>query len=147
MKTTTSLLLLLSVLVVSSCQGGDEGTEPTDGAAILQVVNNSGGDIDHVDVGSVTFRNPLSECEGTGCSTPFFDVSEGSHPVTVYQTATSPPDSLGSIGGFVAGRQYALNIRSISGSYCAELWNRPRNTNGPVFNDDTTRVLVSSSCS
>jgi len=157
MKTTTLLLLLLSGVVVSSCQSGDEATTPIEEAPGLQVVNNSGGRIDHVTVGSVTFTQNLSYntslfstdngsfC-GDGCSTGFSDVSEGSHPVTVYQTATSTPVSLGSSGSVVAGGFYAVNIRSMSGSYCAELWDRTGNTS-PIFNNDAVRVLLSSSCS
>ena len=141
MKTTTLVLLLLSGLVVSSC----DLITPTEEAPQVQVVNSSDGLIDHVDVGSVTFRGPLSDCTG-GCSTGFSDVLEGSQPVTVYHTATSIPVSLGSIGPLVAGSRYAVNIRSISGGYCAELWDRTGNTD-PIFNDDTTRVLLSSSCS
>ncbi len=138
MKTTTLLLPLLSGLVVSSCE------LTTLGAPRVQVVNSSDGLIDHVDVGSVTFRGSLSDCSG-GCSTGFTDMSEGSHPVTVYQTATSSPVSVGSIGPLAAGLSYAVNIRSTSASYCAELWDRTGNTT-PIFNEDATRVLVSSSC-
>ena len=108
-----------------------------------QVVNNSGGPIDHVNVGNVRFSNNLSAC-GDGCSTGFSDVSEGTNTVVVFQTATSTPVSLGALGSFAAGNQYAVNIRNVSGNYCGELWKK-RGTNS-TFNSDTTRVLIASSC-
>ncbi|MBI5755878.1 MAG: hypothetical protein HZA12_03045 [Nitrospirae bacterium] len=120
-----------------------------------QVANNSGGRIDHVNVGNVSFSENLSYntslyttdngsyC-GDGCSTGFLDVPDGTNNVVVYQTATSTPVSVGSLGSFVAGNHYAVNIRNVSNSYCAELWQKLDTTTH--FNDDTTRVLISTTC-
>jgi hypothetical protein len=106
-------------------------------------------------VGNVTFTQNLSYntsfltaddgsyC-GDGCSTGYFDVVAGTNNVTVYATATSAGVSIGSLGSFDAGNNYAVNIRKVSGNYCAELW-RKLDTN-TIFNGDTTRVLISSSC-
>ena len=124
-------------------------------APITQVTNSSGGRINHVNVGNVTFSDNLSYnvglytfdngsyC-GDGCSTAFSDVSEGTNNVVVYQTATSTPVSVGSLGSFVAGKAYSVTIRTVSGSYCAELWHK-LDTN-LIFNNDTTRVLIATTC-
>lgn len=108
-----------------------------------QVVNNSGGLIDHVNVGNVTFTEIISSCDG-GCSTGFLAVAERTNNVVVYQTATSNPVSVGSLGLFVAGNDYAVNIRNVNASYCAELWQRLDTST--EFNNDTTRVLIGTTC-
>lgn len=73
-------------------------------------------------------------------------MAEGTNTITVKQTSTSASVSVGSLGSFQKGisKNYAVNIRKVSGSYCAELWQRlDTNFN---FDDDTTRVLISTTC-
>ena len=96
-----------------------------------------------MNVGSVTFSENLSYCSD-GCSTGFSDVAEGTNTITVKQTSASASVSVGSLGSFQKGNSYAVNIRTVNGSYCAELWQR-LNT-APFFNNDTTRVLISTTC-
>jgi len=105
-------------------------------------VNNSGGAIDHVFVGNVTFTENLSLCGG-GCSTGFPTVAEGTNSIVVYQTATSSAVSLGSLGPFSVGKAYAVNIRNVGG-YCAELWQMIDTST--VFNSNTTRSLIGTTC-
>ena len=109
-----------------------------------QVVNNSGDRIDHVDIGNITLSENLSDC-GNGCSTGFPGVAEGTNEIAVYQLATSTPVSVGALGPFMADHSYAVNIRYISGRYCAELWQRPEPST--VFNEDTTKLLIGTTCS
>ena len=48
------------------------------------------------------------------------------------------------LGPFERSRFYAVNVRKVSGRYCAELWQRKETSQ--KFNDDTTRLLVMTSC-
>jgi hypothetical protein len=50
---------------------------------------------------------------------------------------------LGDLGPFQRNWHYSVNIRN-EGSYCAELWHRLQTST--TFNDDTTRVLITSNC-
>lgn len=160
MDTTASHLkagfvLFLLGAFLAGCEKGDKGTitDPTSGnSPSAEVVNNSGGRIDHVNVGNITFTKNLSYntvkyltdngsyC-GDGCSTENIYVTEGASVVTVSQTATSGAVQVGSLGPFQKGKSYAVNVRKLNASYCAELWQRPQ-ASGP-FNDDATRVLIS----
>jgi N-acetylneuraminic acid mutarotase len=118
--------------------GGDGGPANP----IAQVVNNTGGPLFQATVGGVTFTENLSFC-GDGCSTGFIDVPAGSNQLAVQQSAPSAPTTIGSLGNFANGNKYAVNIRNVGG-YCAELWQR-FDTN-PIFNSDTTRTLVATTC-
>lgn len=162
MKTFKFASLLLLSLVITACgvgknqsnssgNGNNGNTKPPS----VQVVNNSGGRIDRVIIGAVTFTQNLSYntslypsdngsyC-GDGCSTGFFDIVTGSNNVAVYATSASVQVSLGALGAFDTGNSYAVNIRKVGGNYCAELWKR-LNTNS-IFNSDTTRVQISTTC-
>ena len=123
---------------------GIEKAQPPWGetAPKAQVVNNSGDLLYQVNVGDVVFTEHLSDC-GSGCSTGFIDVVEGTNDIVVYQSETSIGESLGSVGQFQKSNNYAVNIRNVDG-YCAELWQR-FDTSG-TFNDDTTRVLIDTGC-
>lgn len=88
----------------------------------------------------------LTSRGSSGGSTGFSYVAEGTNTITVKQTSTSASVSVGSLGSFQKGisKNYAMNIRTVSGSYCAELWQRlDTNSN---FDDNTTRVLISTTC-
>lgn len=149
MKTMVSafqagVTLLLLGACMSGCASEGETSNPITGKApSAQVVNNAGDLLSNVTVGSVTFTENMSYC-ATGCSSSFHDVAEGSLAITVNQTATSGAVQAGSLGSFQKNTSYAVNIRKGSGKYCAELWQRL--DTAPFFNNDTTRVLLSSSC-
>jgi hypothetical protein len=119
------------------------------------VVNNSGGRIDHVTVGAVTFSDNLSYNKslypadngtycGDGCSTGFKDVAEGSSNVVVHQTAGSSGVTVGSLGAFAVDTAYAVNIRSTGSGYCAELWQRAETEK--IFNEATARTRIATTC-
>lgn len=149
-------ILLPLGMLLSGCPS-DITTKPqvADLPATAQVANNSGGRIDHVNVGNVTFTQNLSYnttqygsdngsyC-GDGCSTGFTEVAEGTGAITVSQTTTSGAVQLGSLGPFQKNKYFSVNIRRVNGNYCAELWLKLDTST--IFNLDTTRVLVSSTC-
>jgi hypothetical protein len=136
---------LLMALPAAACFGAGG----TASAPIAQVVNNSGGNLYQVNIGNVTFTENLGTFGtcliyyGGGCSTAFSTVAEGTNSIVVYQTATFSGASVGSLGPFSIGNSYAVNIRNVGG-YCAELWQRLDSSG--VFNSDTTRVLVGTTC-
>lgn len=145
----TGCILLLFGAFIAGCGI----TNPTsDKSPSTEVVNNSGGRIDHVNVGNVTFTENLSYnttkygtdngsyC-GDGCSTRSLHVAEGTSAITVSEMATSGAVQVGSLGSFQKDKSYAVNVRKVNSSYCAELWQR-LDASGP-FNDDATRVLIS----
>jgi len=132
-----------------------ESSPTFDKSSSAQVVNNSGGRIDHVNIGSVSFSDNLSYnvgqhstddgsyC-GDGCSTGFLDVAEGTDAITVSQTTASGAAQVGSLGSFQKHNHYAVNVRQINRGYCAELWQRTDTR--PTFNEDTTRVRIDTTC-
>lgn len=92
--------------------------QPANTAPSAQVVNNSGGRIDHANVGSVTFSENLSYNRllyatdngsycGDGCSTGFSDVAGGTDAISISQTATSGAVEVGPLGSFQKSRSYA----------------------------------------
>ena len=149
------VLLLFGAFMVACRSENATSIQPGNTAPSAQVVNISGGRIDHANVGSVTFSEHLSYNRllyvtdngsycGDGCWTGFSDVVEGTDAISISQTATSGAVEVGPLGSFQKGRFYAVNVRKVSGRYCAELWQRMGT--GQKFNDDTTRLLVTSSC-
>ncbi len=124
---------------IVKCGEDGGGDSPS---AHAQVVNNSGDSIYQVNVGDTIFT--LTGRGSSGGSTGFSDVAEGTNTITVKQTSTSASVSVGSLGSFQKDTGYAVNIRKVSGSYCAELWQRLNADSS--FNDDTTRVLISTTC-
>lgn len=154
MGTTLTRVAALVALLLSAIMPGCV-TDISDRAPRAQVVNNSGGRIDHVKVSGVTFTENLSYntseytsdngtyC-GDGCATRFVDVAEGTNDILIGETAMSEDVQAGSLGSFQKSLTYAVNIRRRGDSYCAELWERM--DPGPEFNADITRVIISSSC-
>lgn len=160
MRTTLTRVAALVALLLSATMPGcvEDDETPTDipdRSPQAQVVNNSGGRIDHVKVSSVTFTENLSYntslyasdngtyC-GDGCATRFVDVAEGTNEISIGETAPSEAVQAGSLGSFQKNLKYAVNIRRRGDSYCTELWERL--DTGPLFNADMTRILISSSC-
>lgn len=152
-----TLNIVIVILVVYCCwfrccrpcgsNSGNGGNGSSSGGGTFnpscQVVNNSGTLIHKVFVGGVEFTENLSYC-GDGCSTGFLDVPLGSNNIQLQQTSGGTMLELGDIGPFENGRHHAVNIRTLGGEFCAELWHRT-DTNSE-FNNDTSRTLISGNC-
>ena len=108
-----------------------------------QVVNNTNTLLAKAFVGAVEFTENLDFC-GSGCSTGFLDVAEGSNDVAALALNETVAVQIGALGPFEPNTHYAVNLVGAAGSYCAELWIRYQTST--TFNDDTTRVLVGSAC-
>lgn len=148
-KSFYGLLIIgvLSLAILAGCgttipTTNDDDNNTTTTSPSAQVVNNSGDSIYQVNVGDTIFA--LTGYDSSGGSTGFSDVAEGTNTVTVKQSSTSTSVSVNSLDSFQKNNYYAVNISKVSGSYCAELWQRlDRNS---TFNDDTTRVLIGTTC-
>lgn len=124
------------IMAAIQCLAGDR-------PPIAQVVNNTNGLLAKAWVGAVEFTENLGHC-GSGCSTGFLDVAEGANAIAVQPLTEALARQIGTFGPFERNTSYAVNIIRSGASYCAELWIRHQTAS--TFNDDTTRVLVSSIC-
>ncbi len=113
--------------------GGTNGNLP-----MAQVVNNSDKGIYQVTIGNIVFTQNLGVNGGN--STGFIEISEGMNSVVIYPMAASFPIMVGSLGSFLRGNSYAVNIRNSGSGYSAELWQR-LNT-GSTFNSDRTKIFI-----
>ncbi len=135
------LLILVFVVLTYRCCCGKRDEEVRPPSA--QVVNNSGALFHKVKVGDVEFTENLENC-GSGCSTDFKDVPQGSNNIQLQQTSGGPWTDLGNLELFENDLLYAVNIVT-SGTLCAELWRREAPADAS-FNDDATKVLLGSNC-
>lgn len=129
-------VVVLVVLLVSGCFLSSEPPSAL-------VVNNSADLLHQVLVGSTVFSENLGNCN-TGCATGSKDVASGINAIAVHSHSAADPAGAGSLGAFRKELVYAVNIRTLDGAYCAELWEL-RGTD-VVFNEDETRRFVDTTC-
>ncbi len=129
-------LLIIGVLSLSAC------------APITQVTNNADFLIERAMVADVEFTEHIGGCTG-GCSTGFKKVPSGHNPVSVDKAASPEIIEFAELGPFRLNwwfkpKKYAVNIVTDAERVCAELWRRYQTDS--TFNDDTTRVMITTVC-
>jgi len=104
----------------------------------VQIVNYA-SDIHKVKIGRVSYSENLSCCGG-GSSTGYFFVSEGANSIVVYGTTTSSEIKLGSLGPFLRGNHYTMDVGYLSNGLCTQLWQRGLAESD--FIDDSAKVFI-----
>ena len=116
-------------------------------APITQVTNNSGFLIQEAKVAEVVFTEHIGDC-AEGCSTAFKKVPRGHNRVSLQKAASSDVIDVGELGPFkfdwLEPKKYAVNVVTDAERVCAELWRRYQTDS--TFNDDTTRVRITTVC-
>ncbi|NNF97767.1 MAG: collagen-like protein [Desulfobacteraceae bacterium] len=115
-------------------------------APLVEVINNSGRDINHVMVGNIIFSENMDapNC-GQGCTTGYKPVAEGFNQITLQTPEGQGVIKLHPASNFYMSLAYTLElVESNFSTPCGNLWSR--SNRGLSFADDPGKKVIGTMC-